>query len=288
MKTSNRILWGSFAGLLAVPLIFLVALRVSLGTPAEADSPAPVSGARGSRQIAMVDFTGLELQGHWEVEVSFGETENVVVEGAEDLLAGLSVRRRGNALSLEMSEPHRDTRKLRASIVCPALDSLWTKGVVDLRFVGFDTDHLLIRTEGVAVLNARGNRIRDLGLRAEGVSKIDLRDNPVGNAELDCEGVVKLQLTMAGGDLTGHVQGSRESDLRRRGEPGVGPHRRALQGGPPDSNVEADVIIAERRLKRIAEPVPVCRICSRESGNYAAYWPERGRRALPPRMLRGG
>jgi hypothetical protein len=191
-----------------VPLIFILVLKMSVGTAADAEAPPTRNESIGSRQIDEADFTGIQLAGRWYVEMTRGETESIVVEGPEDLLASLSTRKReADTLVMKMTERRRDTRRLRATIVCPSFHSLRTKGVVDLDFSGYDTERLTFRIEGVTTVRAQESRVKDFRLRAEGVSKVDLRDNPVENAKVDCEGVTKLQLTMAGGELTGQMEG---------------------------------------------------------------------------------
>lgn len=127
MKTSNKILWGSWGGLLGIALLFLVALRLLLGGNVESHDEPLRKAVHGLREIAMVDFSGVDLQGHWQAEVVQGAQEQILVEGAEDLLAALFVRRRGDSLALQMSKQPRDARKLRATITMSVLRSLRTK-----------------------------------------------------------------------------------------------------------------------------------------------------------------
>jgi hypothetical protein len=216
MKTSNKILWGSLGGLFATCVIFLVALRVLLGGDLEANQAPERHAAYVTREIAMVDFTGVELEGNWRAELTQGPGERITVEGPEDLLSTLSARRRGDALLLQMSKGRRDTRKLHLSVTMPALHSLRTKGVVDATFTGFDSRQLSIRAKGVTAVRGEQGRIGALRLSGKGVSKLDLRQVPTASAHLDCTGVIKIDLTMNGGELTGSIKGVGE--LRYAGE----------------------------------------------------------------------
>jgi len=216
MKTSNKILWGSLAGLFGITVIFLAAMRMLLGGSPQPAAETIRDAGHGSREIAMVDFVGLDLQGHWHAQVVQGRTERITVEGPEDLLAALSVRRRGESLTLQMARQRHNARKLNLAVTMPVLHSLRTKGVADMTISGFDTERLSIRVEGVASVRGMQSRIGELRLRGQGVTRMDLRDVPVRSADLDCEGVIKIDLNMVGGELTGSIKGVGE--LRYTGE----------------------------------------------------------------------
>jgi hypothetical protein len=208
MKTSNKILWGSLGGLLLVCMVLLVVLRVMLGSHPEPDNAVVRDGAMGTRQIDMTDCTAINLQGNWQVELIHGSDPTAGVEGAQDLLETLSVSRRGEFLVLRMPKQRHDKRKLTLSATLPELSSLNVKGVADIRFTGFYSDHLSVRMQGVSKIVGRRGNINALDFRSEGVSNIDLRDLPIRQADLDCEGVFTIELSMAGGELGGRVKGA--------------------------------------------------------------------------------
>lgn len=208
MKTSNKILWGSIGGLFLVCVIFLLVLRALLG-----GNPDPVNaearyGAMGSREIDMSGLAAIDMQGNWKVKLIHGTGPDAMVEGAQDLLETLSVHRRGEFLSLHMPKQKNDKRKLTLSATLPELNRLHARGVAEIRFKGFDSEHLSIRMQGVSKIVGRKGRIDALDLRSEGVSQVDLSDLPIRQADLDCEGVFNIDLSMAGGELSGRVKGA--------------------------------------------------------------------------------
>ena len=180
MKTSNKILWISSSSLIGVALVLLMALRISLGTGLDLEKHNDTEKTRVSRHLPLSDFTDVELDGRWEVELRRSDAEQ---------------KNRSNK------------SKLTASISMPSLDYLRLSGVIELNMNGFETSNLSIRTEGVTSIRGTKNSIQDLHLRGEGVSKLDLRKSPVTNANLDYEGVFKVRLSMAGGELTGKIEG---------------------------------------------------------------------------------
>ena len=207
MKTSNKILWISSSSLIGVALVLLMALRISLGTGLDLEKHNDTEKTRVSRHLPLSDFTDVELDGRWEVELRRSDAEQVIVEGPEDMIDELYARKEGKKLLLERKKHRSNKSKLTASISMPSLDYLRLSGVIELNMNGFETSSLSIRTEGVTSIRGTKNSIQDLHLRGEGVSKLDLRKSPVTNANLDYEGVFKVRLSMAGGELTGKIEG---------------------------------------------------------------------------------
>lgn len=215
MKKSNQILWGALTGLFGVCVIFLIVVRLMLGgNGASADQPVHRS-SDGVFEVDITDVTGIDLRGHWQAEVVQGPQEKIVVDGPDDLLSALTVRTSSGFLVLEMEKNPREKRRLRVSATLPALNTLRTRGVVDISLSGFEADRLTVNTEGVTSLVGKGY-VDSLNLHGRGVLKMDLKGLLVRQADIDCEGVIKINLTMDGGPLTGGVKGVGE--LRVGGE----------------------------------------------------------------------
>ena len=216
MKKSNQILWGALAGLFGVCVFFLIVVRLMLGgNGASADQPVHRS-SDGVFEVDITGVTGIDLRGHWQAEVVQGPQEKIVVHGPDDLLSSLTVRASGGSLVLEMDKNRREKRRLRVSATLPVLNTLRTRGVVDISLSGFEADRLTINADGVTSLVASKGHVDILNLHGRGVLKMDLKGLLVRQADIDCEGVIKVNLTMDGGPLTGSVKGVGE--LRVAGE----------------------------------------------------------------------
>lgn len=207
MKTSNTILWGAFGGLFLVCVIFLIVLRTLLSGSLEPVDTSTRDEAIGTREINMSDLAAIDIHGNWQVTLIHGPTPVANVEGAQDLLDTLSVHRRGEFMTLHMPKQNSDKRKLTLSATLPELNRLHAQGVAEIRLTGFNSEHLSIQMQGVSKIVGRRGRINALNLRSEGVSRMDLRDLPIRQADLDCEGVFNIDLSMAGGELSGRVNG---------------------------------------------------------------------------------
>ncbi len=207
MKTSNKILWGSFTGLLVTSIIFLIVLRTFLDQTVESDNSPAESTAMGSKEIALSGFMAINLEGHWQAELSQGDPTKIRVEGPEDLLEKLSVQMQGDVLTLNMPKQREEKRKLILAITMPAMNRLQTKGVADVTIKRFEIERLSIRSEGVSTVRGSECRVGTLELTGRGVSRVKLENIPVGTAVLDYKGVFNIDLTMDGGELAGSLEG---------------------------------------------------------------------------------
>lgn len=207
MKTSNKILWGSFAGILVTGIIFLVVLRTFLIQPVESGDYPAGSTSMGSREITLSGFVAISLEGHWEAELSQGSPTKIHVEGPQDLLETLSVQIQGEALILRMAKQRKGKRKLILAVTMPEMNRLQTKGVTEVTFERFDTKRLSIRSDGVSTVRGSASRVGALELKGRGVSRVELEKVPVGKAVLDYNGVFNIDLTMDGGELEGSLNG---------------------------------------------------------------------------------
>jgi hypothetical protein len=216
MKTSNKILWGSFAGILITSIMFLVVMRIFLVQPFESGTNPTLSTAMGSREIAMSGFVAIIIEGHWEAELSQGNPTKIHVEGPQELLETLSVQMQGEELILRMAKQRKEKRKLILAITMPEMNRLQTKGVTELTFERFDTKRLSISSDGVSTVRGWASRVGALELKGRGVSRVKLEKVPAGKAVLDYKGVFNIDLTMDGGELEGNLKGV--GDLRYRGK----------------------------------------------------------------------
>jgi hypothetical protein len=208
MKTSNKILLISSSSLIGIVIGFLLIFRLMLGnsitTERLVDSDKPIV----TRDFPLAGFTAIEVSGHWEVELTRGETTQVKVKAPGDVMEKLSIERHGEALVLKTNKKWRpNPGKVTALIAMPSLSDLRLSGAVSLEISGFSSEILTINTAGSTSIMGKENYVNNLRLRGEGVSKLNLKRNSVVNADLHYEGVCKIELSMAGGELTGKIKG---------------------------------------------------------------------------------
>ena len=208
MKTSNKILLISSSSLMGIVIVFLLIFRLTLGnsitTERLIDSDKPIV----SRELPLADFTAIEVTGHWEVELTRGETTQVKVKAPGYIMDNLSVEKQAGTLILRTDKKWRSSPgKVTALITMPSLSDLRLSGLVSLELSGFSSERLTVYTTGSTSITGKGNHINNLRLKGEGLSNLNLKRNSVMNADLRYKGVYKIELSMAGGELTGNIKG---------------------------------------------------------------------------------
>lgn len=208
MKTSNKILLISSSSLIGIVIAFLLIFRLTLGNSITTERPIDTDKPTVSRAFPLSGFTAIEVSGHWEIELTRGETSQVKVKAPKDVLENLSVERQAATLILRTDKKWRHSPgKVTALITMPSLSDLRLSGLVSLELNGFSSESLTVYTKGSTSITGKGNHIHNLHLEGEGLSNLNLRRNSVINADLDYEGVYKIELSMAGGELTGKIKG---------------------------------------------------------------------------------
>ncbi len=212
MKTSNRILLGVALGI-AVMLVMLplFILRVTVERNTLDESGKLSTDTIPTKTFSLQDFVGIHADGYWDIEIVQGKEYRVDVNVPDDIVDRLIVRIDENKmLSLarkyspqESVEPIR----LQASITLPALSRLSIKNLGRIHFTGFTTDALTIEANGHSTIIGATNNIRNLILNSQGFVKVDLKESKIANAELFCGGLVNIDLNMAGGTLSGLIDG---------------------------------------------------------------------------------
>jgi hypothetical protein len=208
MKTSNKILLISSSSLIGMVIVFLLIFRLTLGNSITTERPKDSDKPTVSREFPLAGFTAIEVSGHWEIELTRGETTQVDVKAPEDVMENLSVEKQGAALILRTDKKWRPSPgKVTALITMPSLSDLRLSGLVSLELSGFSSESLTVYTTGSTSITGKGNHINNLHLKGEGLSTLNLRQNSVINADLSYKGVYKIELSMAGGELTGKIKG---------------------------------------------------------------------------------
>lgn len=218
MKVSNMILSGTLLGVLGICILILLVVKFSLDDPLSFNNPPVDSSEIGVKVIKLTGFKEVDLKGNWQVRIVQADEETIRVEGSEDLLADLLVYNKGSLVELHMPKRKNDKRKLNLNVTMPRIKSLRTKGVADVLFSGFILEDFVIHAEGVTSIHGENGRTGKLEFKGKGVSKLDLQDFPTRSADLAGKGVVKIDLTMAGGELTGSIEGV--GHVRYKGEAG--------------------------------------------------------------------
>jgi hypothetical protein len=189
-------------------IVFLLIFRLTLGNSMTTERPIDSDKPTVSRELPLAGFTAIEVSGHWEIELTRGETTQVKVKAPGDVLENLLVEKQAGTLILRTDKKWRPSPgKVTALITMPSLSDLRLSGLVSLELSGFSSESLTVYTTGSTSITGKGNHIHNLHLKGKGLSNLNLRQNSVINADLRYEGVYKIELSMAGGELTGKIKG---------------------------------------------------------------------------------
>lgn len=212
MKTSNKILLGAGISILViVGILPLIVLRIMLGQNLFADHVETMKQERTTRAFMIKDFSGIHAAGHWDLRIQQSENYAVTIEAPESVLDILIVEKKSNQLDLMLSDsdvehPHQIV-KVIATVTLPSLSTLELQGLNRIHFAGFSSEQLSIHADGHTTITGEKNILQDFHLKAEGFVAMNLEESPVTNAKLECNGWVKIRLFMAGGTLSGLIDG---------------------------------------------------------------------------------
>ena len=209
MKKSNVILGSAFSGLLAMVIVFMVIVRILLGGAAETEAQTYDYGNWTSHDFKLTGFTGVSVEGAWEIRIIRGDEFQITVEAPEEIRNEIMVNENKGTIHLKRLEKKSKSvkRRLKAEIRMPRLTSLQTTGTVNLDIQNFKPEHLEITVAGSSKISGSGNEIKNLRLILAGVSNVKLRGNPVTNADVKFTGAYYVEMTFSGGDLTGKAAG---------------------------------------------------------------------------------
>ncbi len=209
MKTSNKILLGVAVSIIAVVVLFpLLMLRISIGQNIIGEHVRSLTDVRQTKTFPINDFTGIQAEGVWDIQLIQGESYQVNIEAPEDYQDYLVVEKVDNILHLSLKERPNDTPLvLKATVALPTLSELQIDGLTRVHFTGFTSEHFTIRSGGHTTIIGTGNTIESLHVNGDGFLKLNLKENLVTHADLRYHGLVDIALSMAGGKLTGLIDG---------------------------------------------------------------------------------
>ncbi|NBC28751.1 MAG: hypothetical protein GVY29_02030 [Spirochaetes bacterium] len=212
MKQSTRVLLISVGGILIVIVAMVITARAMFGNIVSGrgagGNRVELSGTRDSQEFTIEGFDRVVTEGTWQVEITQGSEYRVRITADEEVLERLIVERRSDSLFLDMpGNLPIGGLDVEAEVTMPSLDRVETKGGADVSLRDFDLDTLRVQSEGAANVEAEESRIETLYVESEGATNIDFKDSVVVNADVRVAGAGNVILTMAGGRLTGSLEG---------------------------------------------------------------------------------
>ncbi len=199
-------------------------------------------GIKGSGVVAeetrnVNDFTALDVSGGFEVILSQGSTQKVVIEADDNLMKEIITEVRGGELNIYTRDNVRPKSKMVARITFVKLEDIEISGAVNIKGNGQLTfDRLGLDGSGASEIELEAN-VRNLSADLSGASTLRLKGNG-GTVSIECSGASKLHLSdfivsEMSLDLSGasnahvyvtdklSVEASGASDIRYKGDPKI-------------------------------------------------------------------
>ena len=211
MKGTTKIVLGIIGALVIIVIALAIGARVvvdnMLSSSGEGDA-IELSGNRIERSFDLQDFSAIEVTGGWQIMVTEGDSYEVTVSADEALMEHLIVERQGDALRVGADRWRWSSEgRLRLEVTTPRLSRIDVDGGADVRLSGLQTESLRIDIDGAGNITAADARVERLTVEVDGAANVDFVESSVVNADIRMSGAGNVEITMAGGELAGRIEG---------------------------------------------------------------------------------
>ncbi len=187
--------------------------------------------AESTQTFDVKGFTGIEVDGHVELDVSVGEKFAVKVSGREADMERLRVEVRDGVLHIYKERRKRgsrreNSRELRATIALPKLNSVDIDGMSDAKIRNIDSDNFSLSVDGHGELTLSGKCGTSV-IDIDGHAEIEGREFRCKNVSLNVDGHGEIEL-YAGETLAIDISG--HGDVEIYGNPRISKFRQSGMG----------------------------------------------------------
>jgi hypothetical protein len=187
--------------------------------------------AENTQTFDVVGFTGIEVDGHVELNVSVGEKFFVEISGREVDMERLRVEVEDGVLRIYKERRKRGSRrgrskKLHATIRLPKLNSLEIDGMSDAEIRNIDSDNFSLSVDGHGEINLSG-KCGTSEIDVDGHAEIDGREFKCQNVSLDVDGHGEIEI-YAGETLEVDIDG--HGNVEIYGNPRIKKYRQSGMG----------------------------------------------------------
>ena len=154
------------------------------------------SGKRQTETRQVGQFTAIETDGAFDIEVVCGKTVSVEVEADDNVLPLVSTLVSGNKLELKPVGGYSTAEAPKIKITVPNIDAFSTNGAGKVQISGVSNDKLQIYANGAPQITVAGNT-KMIGIDTNGAAKIDTHNLRAPHAVVDSKGVSRVDLGVA-------------------------------------------------------------------------------------------
>jgi len=187
--------------------------------------------AESTQTFDVKGFTGIEVDGHVELDVSVGEKFAVKVSGREADMERLRVEVREGVLhiyeeSLKRGSRRERSREIHATIALPKLNSVDIDGMSDAKIRNIESDNFSLSVDGHGELTLSGKCGTSV-IDIDGHAEIEGREFKCENVSLKVDGHGEIEL-YAGETLAVDISG--HGDVEIYGNPRISKFRQSGMG----------------------------------------------------------
>jgi len=146
------------------------------------------SGDLETRTLDLDDFDAIELNGGFDLQVSFGSQQSVKVTIDDNLWDIFVAEVNGDELVLEWDKSCRPSNKCKIVVVAKSLEQFDLNGAGDIEIAGFDGKRLAFNLRGAGDIDISGE-VDDLEVMVAGAGDVDTKDLKAKNVEVKISGV---------------------------------------------------------------------------------------------------
>jgi HSP20 family molecular chaperone IbpA len=150
------------------------------------------SGVKGSGNIAsetrdVGSFSGVDVSGVFQVEITAQKDFAIEIEADDNLLSLIKTEVRGGVLRIETEKRVSTSNPLKIRISAPDIENIEASGASRVSLAGVNNDELRVDTSGASKINISGETA-NLTIEVSGASSIDAENLKAENANVDASG----------------------------------------------------------------------------------------------------
>lgn len=182
MKTSRRLLLGTFLALLAVPVVLVAYSRIDGGSLREIPPPERTSPAE---LAALRDFTVIDIRSDVAVEIVSAPGYSIdYTPPPSDRRGNFIASVENGTLTIRGYGNRGESGVGSVRIGMPDLDRLDSEFLVSLVIRNFDSDTMALRTVIATDIVLENNRIDTLQLEYQATANVEFRGNTIGSSQV--------------------------------------------------------------------------------------------------------
>ncbi len=152
------------------------------------------SGDMETRDFDLADFDEISLGGSFDVEIKFGDRQEIDVTIDDNLWDNLELKVKGDRLIIDWDKSCRPDDDCRIELTVTSLQAMSIRGAADVDIIDFEGDSFEFDLSGAADLEMSGE-VDDLDIQVSGAGDIDTRDLQARHVKVRISGAGNADVT---------------------------------------------------------------------------------------------